>query len=177
MIQWRDRIRAALAVVAALFILVALLMRPHGLPPGSARYAQAPIVFKAVPSRKAQAGVTYAIDSLEALHTQHPIDDPAPLVRVGSIVVHGWAVLPPTLSPGAQMTMSLDGAASVPVAQYGIPRPDVGAAVNPSATNSGFAATLAAPQLRPGRHTIRFTLVDAAGVRYPLPTAVTFALR
>jgi hypothetical protein len=176
MIHRRDRIRAALAVVAVLFVLVAIAMRPHGLPAGSAAYAPAPVPFKAVAGRRAQIGVTYAIDSFEAMHTQHPIGDPASLPRVGSITVHGWAVLPETLSPAAQMLMSVDGNPDVPVSQYGIPRPDVGAVINPSATNSGFAATLAAPQLAPGKHTVTFTLVDAAGIRYPLPSRVVFTL-
>ncbi len=176
MIRTRARMLPALGAVAALFVLIALFMRPHGLPPGSAAYQPAPVNFKALPSRPATAGVTYAIDTIEVMGVQHPIAEGKPFHATGKIVFHGWAVVPATLAPATHLLMSVDGAQPAAVADYGIPRPDVGAAVNPSATNSGFSAVLDVTGIARGQHTVRFSLEDAAGMRIALPTPVTFVL-
>jgi hypothetical protein len=172
----QDRVLPALGFIAAAFVLIALFMRPSPLPTDEASYTPTAVAVPVAANRRPTVGLTYAIDSLEVDGVQRQIGDLTPIRTSQPIIVHGWAVLPATMSPGKQLLMSLDGAPAVPVSAYGIARPDVGAAINPAATNSGFSARLAVQHLRRGRHTLQFVLEGADGRRVQLPTAVRFVL-
>jgi hypothetical protein len=153
-----------------------LFVRPQPLPPGAAHYAPIlpPVVAKA--DRKPTNGLTYAIDGLEAGNTQFPIT--GTVIRAATaIIVHGWAVQADTLTPGQAVLTSIDGRPPVRAEKYGIPRPDVGNAINPGAVNSGFSATVSVKGLRVGPHTIAVSLEDTTGKSSILPTPVSFILR
>ena len=177
MIRWRDRVTPALGAVAAVCFLFALFFRPHSLPTGSAVYAPvAPPRMGAKADRAATAGVSYAIDSIEEATVQYPITG-AILHPTGPIIVHGWAVNPATLSPASALYLSIDDGRPETVNSYRIPRPDVGNAINPTATDSGFAATIDAQNLRPGPHTASLILEYGNGKHELLPTPVRFTVR
>ena len=176
MFNWRNRLTPALAAVAAFVLLVALFLRPHPLPLTAAKYkiAAPPIAVKV--NRKATLGVTYAIDSIEAEHVQHPITG-AIISTKDPLILHGWAVTPDSLTPGQALTVSVDGRPPVADPTYGFARPDVGAAINPSATRSGFGTVIPVAGLKPGPHTVHLRLTDATGRPIDLPSAISFVLR
>jgi hypothetical protein len=176
MISWRNRLTPALGAVAVLFLLVALFLRPQPLPPNAAHYKVAAPVIAAKSNRKATLGVTYAIDSLEADGVQHPITG-ATIATSNPLILHGWAVTPDTLTPGQRLLVSIDGAKAVPDPSYGMARPDVGAAINPAATRSGFSTPIPIAGLKPGPHTIHLILEDAIGRNVDLAAKVNFTLR
>jgi hypothetical protein len=176
MISWRNRLTPALGVVAVLFLLVALFLRPQPLPPNAAQYKAAVPPILAKTNRKATLGVTYAIDSLEADGIQHPITG-ATITTSNPLILHGWAVTPDSLTPGQVLLVSIDGAKGVPDPSYGMARPDVGAAINPSATKSGFGARIPVAGLKRGPHRIHLVLEDAIGRDADLSKTVTFTLR
>ena len=174
MIHWRNRLTPALAAVAVFFILVALFWRPHPLPSNSARY-KAATPIGAVANRKATLGVTYAIDSVEVAGTQYPING-AKFKAPASVTVHGWAVVPDTLTPGKALFESTDGKPSVSDPSYGLARPDVGAVISPTAIKSGFATIVNLQGLKAGRHAIHLVLENSVGMKIDLPQTVEFML-
>jgi hypothetical protein len=178
MVRSRDLLTPGLGIIAALFLVVAILDRPAPLPPSAAHYAvAAPAAGTAASApRPAAPPITFAIDTLEADGTQHPIGDVLPIGARTPITIHGWAVDRRTVAPARAMVLSLDGGPSVPVKDYGLARPDVGAAIGATATNSGFAAAVPLTGLRPGKHIVRLSLIGADGARFELPEPVPFVL-
>jgi hypothetical protein len=171
MTRRRDRVSLALGIVTAGFLLIALMLRPQPLPPGSAQYKTPLLVNRpAVPAR------TFAIDTLEANGQLYPAASPPPISTRGPIVVHGWAIDSRTSAPAQLLLMGIDGARATAVTTYGTARPDVAAIIAQSALNSGFAATIPAHHLRAGKHVLHFILVGVDGRRSTLPAAITFEL-
>jgi hypothetical protein len=171
---WPDRLLPALGIVAAAFLVAAFVYRPQPLPEDAARYhlQSAP----AAGDRSAAAGVTFAFDTLEVDGAQEAVSDPKPVTSRAQVILHGWAVDPRTLAPVRRLLVGIDGQHLIAVSGYGMPRPDVAAAVAPSALDSGFAIPILTAGLPPGRHSARIVLDEADGKQLALPAEVTFTI-
>jgi hypothetical protein len=155
------RVGAALSAVALLALLIAIFLRPQPLPGGAAHYSNT-----AAAPGQAVTGHTYHIDTIAVGHRAPALAAEPQSVAAGEpVVIAGWAIDPLTIRPAARLEFTVDRGRPERVQSYGVPRPDVAAALgNAAVLNCGFQATIGTAKLAAGRHLVHF-LVTAAGGR------------
>jgi hypothetical protein len=168
------RVGAALSTVALLALFIAIFLRPQPLPGGAAHYSSTvPAPGQAVP------GHTYHIDTI-AVGRRAPAlaAEPQPVTVGEPVVVAGWAIDPLTLRPAAGLEFTVDRGRAERVQSYGVPRPDVAAALgNAAVLNCGFQATIATAKLAAGPHRVRFLVTAAGGRISRLPEDAQFTVQ